>query len=128
MRPKKAIFAVFIILLLLLTGCRRFGRTDSSRPTGIVMAPETQQTQTDDSISTPASSRRSGVSAASTTPQNETDTTSSAAVSQTVTSPQTQSVDPKEVNETLDEILSELTGLDSLYTQMDGVSESDFNN
>jgi hypothetical protein len=36
--------------------------------------------------------------------------------------------DSKETDETLDQILSELTGLDSLYTQMDDVSDADLNN
>ncbi len=99
MKPKKALFVsiAFLILLLLLTGCRRFKET-SSQPPGISMASQALSSGDASSVmsSTPTSSN-SGPS------------------------------DSKEIDDTLDQILSELQGLDSLYNQLDDVSDADLN-
>ena len=98
MKPKKALIVsiAFMVVLVMLSGCRRFRTAESSVPTsGISMTSQLQQS---------------------------TDSAASAAGESEI-----EPVDQEEIDDTLDQILSELADLDSLYTQMDDVTESDLN-
>jgi len=62
--------------------------------------------------------------ASQTSKQQSSSSVSAPATIENVTGPTDQS----DIDDTLDQILSELAGLDSLYTQMDDVTEADLNN